>query len=71
MPLGVGKKKKSAGKKIKKEHHPDFARGPPPNYYPDQNVLEAHWTGFFAWSLGVGKMACFASRNRSKWLDTL
>ena len=34
------KKKKKSAEEIKKEQHLDFARGPPPHYYPDQNVLD-------------------------------
>ena len=33
----IKKKKKTANKQ--KLQHPDFARGPPPHYYPGQNVL--------------------------------
>lgn len=25
---------------MQKEQHLDFARGPPPHYYPDRNVLD-------------------------------
>ena len=39
-----GEKKAQKGKALKKEkekklQHPDFARGPPPHYYPGQDVL--------------------------------
>jgi hypothetical protein len=33
------KRKTKKKKKKKKLQHPDFARGPPPHYYPGQDVL--------------------------------
>ena len=33
------KRKALKKKKKKKLQHPDFARGPPPHYYPGQDVL--------------------------------
>ena len=32
-------KKKGRKKEEKKLQHPDFARGPPPHYYPGQTML--------------------------------
>jgi hypothetical protein len=48
MALGSSKKKKEKEKDVlyiftnvgQKEQHTDFARGPPPHYYPCQNVLD-------------------------------
>ena len=34
------KERKKRELKWKKEQHTDFARGPPPHYYPCQNVLD-------------------------------